>query len=264
MSRLRSLLLPWDNQPDADFIQRPSDLYRSYKPLFLGGNLADGRGVGFSMTHNAATSPTPSDGGLARYYPSAFGQASTVSGAPTPAATGWSYFIHGRYITDPSTSRLALLGFGDDSHIVITNSGALGLYAYSGLRGVGSGTATFGQLFSGWVFGSSSTFYNFEIGGVTTVNGSGWGDPPALTHIGGGSARAGAGQELLIVAGWNTVVPASVRAEISARPWASLFEPQRIFVPRAAGGGAPAPTLLTASAIGITSTSFRPRVTFTR
>lgn len=49
--------------------------------------------------------------------------------------------------------------------------------------------------------------------------------------------------------------------DISANPW-SLYRPQRLYVPR--GVAALAPTLLTASAINIASTSFRPRVTFTR
>ena len=61
---------------------------------------------------------------------------------------------------------------------------------------------------------------------------------------------------------WRRALSAAELIETYDSPW-SLYRPQRLYVPR--GGAAPSvPTLLTASAINVTGTSFRPRVTFTR
>lgn len=65
---------------------------------------------------------------------------------------------------------------------------------------------------------------------------------------------------LLLRAVWDRALSGDEIASVSADPW-QLFAPQQIYVPRAAAGGG-LPTLSAPTAIDITATSFRPRVTY--
>lgn len=72
--------------------------------------------------------------------------------------------------------------------------------------------------------------------------------------------------EVFLVAGFmlplgeGYFLPAAALSDLSGNPW-SLFEPRRIWVPQAAASGLP--TLGTVSASAITSSGFRPSVTYT-
>ena len=92
-------------------------------------------------------------------------------------------------------------------------------------------------------------------GGCTII------DPTTAPIQVGASGPSGLNGQVVFARLWRRALSVNELIETYDNPW-SLYRPQRLYVPR--GVAALAPTLLTASAINIASTSFRPRVTFTR
>lgn len=117
-------------------------------------------------------------------------------------------------------------------------------------RRLSAGTWTADLYVNGLLVGTGSTAtapgtssYLYQLGSIGAVTGNNYCDNRyAYAALFEGVASAGFARRMAI------------------NPWGELFEPERGLIPSASL----APTLLTASAINLTSTSFRPRVTFTR
>lgn len=188
---------------------------------------------------------------------------------PSPNASGEGYLTVAALVTPRAGGTFEAIVRDQteaSGYIPIWATGGAWRSRIDGVDVTGLGTATNGVPYNVLVTVSNVTADTnvyidgtLRAGGVTACSLSAlspW-NVNQNSNFGNGSLA-----DFAMFAVWNRALRAAEAVSWTRDPW-QLVRTRRVFIP-VAGAAAAAPTLLTASAINIASTSFRPRVTFTR